>query len=305
MKPLHLRTRRTARRGGRGRHPATPGARFIAGGTNLLDLMKLQIEAPDAPDRRERAGPRPDRARRRTAACASARWCATPLWPPTSACGATMACCPAPCWPALRGNCATRRPRRATCCSARAAPTSTTPTSPATSASLAAAAAAIGGVSRQLAVIGSSDACIATHPSDMAVAMRVLDAGGGDGAGRRRPVRSIPIAEFHRCPATRPQRRDGTLEPGELITAVTLPPSGGGAQIYRKVRDRASYAFALVSVAAVVQPDGTGRVALGGVAHKPWRWRRPRPRCRAAQGELMPATCWPARRPTHDNAFQG
>ena len=129
--------------------------------------------------------------------------------------------------------------------------------------------AAIGGFSRQHAVVGASDACIATHPSDMAVAMRVLDATvetvRPDGA-----TRSIPIADFHRLPGDTPHI-ETTLQPGELITAVTLPKPVGGTQIYRKVRDRASYAFALVSVAAIVQRDGTGRVALGGVAHKPWR----------------------------------
>jgi xanthine dehydrogenase YagS FAD-binding subunit len=156
---------------------------------------------------------------------------------------------------------------------------------------------AIGGVTRQLAVIGSSDACIATHPGDMAVAMRVLDAVvetvRADGSTRR-----IPIAEFHRLPGETPYI-ETALEPGELITAVILPPPAGGMQIYRKVRDRASYAFALVSVAAVVQRDGTGRVALGGVAHKPWR-------VEAAEAEL-PRGAKPAMagaRPTHENAFK-
>src|SRR5690606_10531168 len=128
---------------------------------------------------------------------------------------------------------------------------------------------AIGGFNRQHAVIGASAACIATHPSDMAVAMRVLDATvetvRADGQAR-----SIPIADFHRLPGETPQI-ETTLARDELITAVTLPRPIGGAQVYRKVRDRASYAFALVSVAAVIQPDGTGRAAFGGVAHKPWR----------------------------------
>src|SRR3954470_18755967 len=83
-------------------------------------------------------------------------------------------------------------------------------------------------------------------------------------------VRRIPIAEFHRLPGMTPHI-ETVLEHGELITAVTLPAPVGGKQIYRKVRDRASYAFALISVAAIVQRDDTGRVALGGVAHKPWR----------------------------------
>ncbi len=129
--------------------------------------------------------------------------------------------------------------------------------------------AAIGGHTRELAIIGSSDKCIATHPSDMAVAMRALDAmvetvrSNGD-------TRAIPIADFHRLPGDTPQV-ETTLEAGELITAVTLPRPIEGHQFYRKVRDRASYAFALISVAAIIQEDGAGRVALGGVAHKPWR----------------------------------
>jgi xanthine dehydrogenase YagS FAD-binding subunit len=86
-----------------------------------------------------------------------------------------------------------------------------------------------------------------------------------DGAARR-----IPIAELHRLPGTTPHI-DTNLQAGELITGVTLPTPIGGRQIYRKVRDRASFAFALIAVAAVVQRDGSGLVALGGVAHKPWR----------------------------------
>jgi xanthine dehydrogenase YagS FAD-binding subunit len=128
---------------------------------------------------------------------------------------------------------------------------------------------AIGGVTRQLGIVGVSDQCIATHPSDMAVAMRALDA-TVETVKRDGATRSIPIADFHRLPGDTPHI-ETTLEKGEIITAVTLPPPVGGRQIYRKVRDRASYAFALVSVAAVIRKDGTGRVALGGVAHKPWR----------------------------------
>jgi xanthine dehydrogenase YagS FAD-binding subunit len=128
---------------------------------------------------------------------------------------------------------------------------------------------AIGGFSRQHAIVGASDACIATHPSDMAVAMRALDATvetvRPDGT-----TRTIAIAELHRLPGDTPHI-ETTLTPGELITAVTLPRPVGGVQAYRKVRDRASYAFALVSVAAIVQRDGSGTIALGGVAHKPWR----------------------------------
>lgn len=128
---------------------------------------------------------------------------------------------------------------------------------------------AIGGFSRQHAVVGSSDACIATHPSDMAVALRALDAviETVKPDGERR---TIPIADFHRLPGDTPHL-ETTLEQGELITSVLLPPPIGGKHIYRKVRDRASYAFALVSVGAIVQADGSARVAIGGVAHKPWR----------------------------------
>jgi xanthine dehydrogenase YagS FAD-binding subunit len=128
---------------------------------------------------------------------------------------------------------------------------------------------AIGGFNRHHAIVGTSDACIATHPSDMAVAMRVLDAGietvKADGSRR-----VIPIADFHRLPGDTPHI-EHALAPGELITAVTLPKPVGGRHFYQKVRDRSSYAFALVSVAAIVQSDGSGSVALGGVAHKPWR----------------------------------
>jgi xanthine dehydrogenase YagS FAD-binding subunit len=161
--------------------------------------------------------------------------------------------------------------------------------------------AAIGGFSRQHAVVGASEACIATHPSDMAVAMRALDATvetvRPDGA-----TRTIPIAEFHRLPGDTPHV-ETTLQPGELITAVTLPKPVGGRQLYRKVRDRASYAFALVSVAAIVQRDGTGRVALGGIAHKPWRVEAaeasmPRGAKAVADQLLAGATT------THDNAYK-
>jgi xanthine dehydrogenase YagS FAD-binding subunit len=129
------------------------------------------------------------------------------------------------------------------------------------------------GYHRNLAILGASEACIATHPSDMAVAMAALDAvvRVQGPAGER----AIPLAEFHRLPGEEPQR-DTVLEHGELITAVDLPPLPFATRSrYRKVRDRASYAFALVSVAAALDLDGGRvrdvRIALGGVAHKPWR----------------------------------
>jgi xanthine dehydrogenase YagS FAD-binding subunit len=135
----------------------------------------------------------------------------------------------------------------------------------------------------------------------MNVALRVLDAVvetvKPDGA-----TRAIAIADFHRLPGDTPHV-ETALEPGELITAVTLPAPLGGTHIYRKVRDRASYAFALISVAAVVQPDGTGRVAVGGVAHKPWR-------VEAAEAELSrgakasAAVLLDGARTTEENAFK-
>lgn len=160
---------------------------------------------------------------------------------------------------------------------------------------------AIGGFSRQHAIMGVSQACIATHPSDMAVAMRALDATveaiQPDGS-----TRNIPIADFHRLPGDTPHI-DTVLKPGELITGVVLPKPPGGTHVYRKVRDRASFAFALISVGAIVQKDGTGRVALGGVAHKPWR-------AEAAEAEMphgakaVTARLLAGARTTHDNAFK-
>lgn len=131
---------------------------------------------------------------------------------------------------------------------------------------------ALKGFNRIHAVLGASDACIAVHPSDMAVALAALDAEVEvqSASGRRR----IRIADFHRLPEGTPQK-DTILAGGELITAVILPTPPDGGQVYRKVRDRASYDFALVSVAAVVDTEGdrirSARIALGGVAHKPWR----------------------------------
>jgi xanthine dehydrogenase YagS FAD-binding subunit len=133
--------------------------------------------------------------------------------------------------------------------------------------------AAIGGVTRLHAIFGTSPHCIATHPSDMAVALRALDATveieGADGS-----TRSVPLGEFYRLPGDTPHI-ETVLVPGDLITAVVLPAPAGGVQTYRKVRDRASYAFALVSIAGVIRMDG-GRIAeaclaFGGVAHHPWR----------------------------------
>ncbi|WP_428375360.1 FAD binding domain-containing protein [Lichenicoccus sp.] len=171
---------------------------------------------------------------------------------------------------------------------------------------------AIDGFNRIHAILGASPACVATHPSDMCVALAALDAvvhlQGRSGA------RSLPFVALHRLPGGRPDI-ETELEPGELITAVELPPLGFAARsTYRKVRDRSSYAFALVSVAAAIDvaEDGTVRdvrLALGGVAHKPWRaWTaeralRGRPAteasfCAAAAAELADAA------PLHHNGFK-
>ena len=132
---------------------------------------------------------------------------------------------------------------------------------------------AIDGVNRINAILGTSEACIATHPSDMCVALAALEAkvhvAGPGGA------RVIAFADFHRLPGDTPQR-DTNLEPGEIITAIELPPKGFNANYsYLKIRDRMSYAFALISVAAALELEGEtikeARLALGGVAHKPWR----------------------------------
>ena len=158
-----------------------------------------------------------------------------------------------------------------------------------------------GAFSRQLGVVGTSDSCIATHPSDMAVAMRALDAT----VETITPIgmtRQIPLAEFHQLPGDTPEQ-ENALMPGEIITAVTLPAPVGGTHAYHKVRDRASYAFALVSVALIRQPDGSGRVALGGVAPKPWRSDEADAElpngARAVMSRLLDGA-----RPTEENAFK-
>ncbi len=245
-----------------------PRARFIAGGTNLLDLMKLQIETPEhlvdvnglALDRIEPTsdgGLRIGALVRNTDLAADARVRRDyAVLSRALLAGASGQ---------LRNKATTAGNllQRTRC------PYFYDPNQPCNKRDPGSGCSAIGGVTRSLAVIGTSPACIATHPSDMAVAMRVLDATvetvRPDGS-----VRTIPIADFHRLPGDTPQV-ETALERGELVTAVTLPKPAGGTQLYRKVRDRASYAFALVSVAAVVQPDGSGRIACGGVAHRPWR----------------------------------
>jgi xanthine dehydrogenase YagS FAD-binding subunit len=277
-----------------------PGAKFIAGGTNLLDLMKLQIETPThlidvnglALDRIE---PTPEGGLRIGALVRNTDLAADQrvrrdygLLSRALLAGATGQ---------LRNQATTAGNllQRTRC------PYFYDTNQPCNRRQPGSGCSAIGGFTRHHAVVGVSEACIATHPSDMAIAMRALDAVvetvRPDGATRR-----IPIAEFHRLPGDTPHI-ETVLMPGELITAVTLPRPVAGKHIYRKVRDRASYAFALVSVGAIVQPDGTGRVALGGVAHKPWRvedaeTNLPRGAKAVTERLLAGAT------PTHENAFK-
>ncbi|KTE25139.1 MULTISPECIES: xanthine dehydrogenase family protein subunit M [unclassified Sphingopyxis] len=246
----------------------TPGARFIAGGTNLLDLMKLEIETPahlidvsrlklDTIEPTSDGGLRIGAMVRNTDLAADARirrdyglvsralvaGASGQLRNKATTAGNLLQRTRCPYFYDTNQPCNKRRPGSG--------------------------CAAIGGFSRLHAVVGASEACIATHPSDMAVAMQALDAmvETVDKAGK---TRRIALADLYRAPGSTPHL-ETALAPGELITAVTLPKPVGGTHIYHKVRDRASYAFALISVGVVVQPDGSGRVALGGVGYKPWR----------------------------------
>lgn len=279
---------------------AKPDAKFIAGGTNLLDLMKLQIEAPshlidvnglklDTIEASSDGGLRIGALARNTDLAADERvrrdygllsrallaGASGQLRNKATTAGNLLQRTRCPYFYDSNQPCNKRQPGSG--CSA------------------------LGGVSRQHAVLGSSDACIATHPSDMAVAMRALDATvetvRPDGS-----TRNIAIADFYRLPGTTPQI-ETVLERGELITAVTLPKPMGGTHVYTKVRDRASYAFALISVGVIVQPDGSGRIALGGVAAKPWR-------VEAAEAELprgadaVTSRLLADARPTPENEFK-
>src|SRR5450830_314829 len=278
----------------------TPNARFIAGGTNLLDLMKLEIETPnalvdvnglgfDTIEATQDGGLRVGALVRNTDLASDARvrkdyavlsrallaGASTQLRNKATTSGNLLQRTRCPYFYDTNQACNKRVPGSG--------------------------CPAIAGFSRPLAILGGSDACIATHPSDMAVAMRVLDAAidtvRADGS-----TRSIPIADFYRLPGNTPQL-ETVLQPGELITSVTLPPPVGGTHVYRKVRDRASYAFALVSVAAIILPNGTGRLALGGVAPQPWRIaaaEQAMPNGAAAVSERLLAGA----HPTAENAFK-
>ena len=277
-----------------------PDAKFIAGGTNLLDLMKLEIETPahlidvnglklDTIEATPEGGLRIGALVRNTDLAADERvrrdygLLARALLAGASGQLRNMA--------TTAGNLLQR-----TRC-----PYFYDTNQPCNKRKPGSGCAALGGFSRLHAVVGISESCIATHPSDMAVAMMALDATvetvRPDGTTRR-----IPIAEFYKEPGDTPHV-ENALQAGELISAVTLPKPVGGTHIYHKVRDRASYAFALISVGAIVQPDGSGRVALGGVAHKPWR-------VEAAETELprgakaVTAKLFAGAKPTQQNAFK-
>lgn len=278
----------------------TPNAKFIAGGTNLLDLMKLQIETPthlvdvnglglDKVEPTPEGGLRIGALVRNTDLAADARvrkdygvlsrallaGASGQLRNKATTAGNLLQRTRCPYFYDTAQACNKRQPGSG--CSA------------------------IDGVSRQLAVIGASEACIATYPGDMAVAMRVLDA-TVETVDAKGATRKIPVADFHRLPADKPEL-DTTLKAGELITAVTLPKPVAGTHIYRKVRDRASYAYALVSVAAVIGKDGTGHVAFGGVAPRPWR-------VEAAEADLprgakaVTDKVFAGAKPTEDNAYK-
>jgi xanthine dehydrogenase YagS FAD-binding subunit len=249
-----------------------PGAKFISGGTNLLDLMKLEIERPrhlvdisrlplreieELPGGGLRIGAQA--ANSDTAGDARVRT-RYPVLTQALVAGASGQ---------LRNKASVggNLLQRTRC------PYFYDTAAPCNKRDPGSGCSAIGGFNRIHAILGASDACIATHPSDMAVAMAVLDAEiellDADGAERR-----VAIGEFHRLPGDTPHI-ETVVRPGEMITAVILPPAPAGRQFYRKVRDRASYEFALVSVAAIVATDqgmiSGARVAFGGVAHKPWR----------------------------------
>jgi xanthine dehydrogenase YagS FAD-binding subunit len=249
-----------------------PGAKFIAGGTNLLDLMKLQIETPVHLIDITRLGldkvePTAEGGVRIGALVRNSDLAADPVIQRDYAVLSRALLSGAS--GQLRNKASTggNLLQRTRCfyfydlampCNKRNAGSG---------------CAALEGYNRIHAILGASDQCIATHPSDMAVALRALDATIETvlPSGARR---TIPIADLHRLPGTTPNV-ETNLQPAEMITAVTLPSPVLGQHIYQNVRDRASYAFATVSIAAVVNRTAnqirTVKMAFGGVAPKPWR----------------------------------
>ena len=279
---------------------ATQGARFIAGGTNLLDLMKLQIETPthlidvnhlglDRIEPTAEGGLRigamvrntdlaADKVVRRDYAVLSRALLAGAsgqLRNKATTGGNLLQRTRCPYFYDTRMPCNKRVPGSG--------------------------CGALKGMSRSLAILGTSDACIAQHPSDMAVALRLLDA-QVDAVGADGSRRSIPIADFHLLPGETPHI-ENALKPGELITSVTLPTPLGGTHVYRKVRDRASYAFALVSVAAVFAKDGQARFAFGGIGARPWRTDAADAAAPSGAAAVAEAALTGAR-PTVHNAFK-
>ena len=258
--------------GARSSDDAAPPAAFIAGGTNLVDLMKANVVRPgklvditrlplreieDRPEGGLRLGALATNADTARDARVVARY---PLLSRAILAGAS----------AQLRNVATdggNLLQRTRCTYFY------DPASPCNKRQPGSGCGAIGGVNRIHAILGASESCIATHPSDMCVALAALAAvvqvAGPDGE------RAIPVRDFHRLPGSTPAV-DNDLRPGEVVTAIDLPAQGFAAHsTYLKARDRASYAFALVSVAAALELDGAtitaARLALGGVAHKPWR----------------------------------
>ena len=250
-----------------------PDARFIAGGTNLLDLMKLQVETPrtlidvnrlplgavaDTEDGGLRIG-------------ALVRNADLAAHPRVRRDYAVLA-------KALLAGASGQLRNKATTAGNLLQRTRCyyfyDTSKPCNKREPGSGCSAIGGFNRIMAVLGTSESCIATNPSDMNVAMRALDA-TVETLDAQGAARTIPIAAFHRLPGDTPQV-ETSLRPGEIITAVTLPKPVPGTHLYRKVRDRASYAFATVSVAAIIAKGEGGRpaaarLAFGGLAHKPWR----------------------------------
>jgi xanthine dehydrogenase YagS FAD-binding subunit len=287
-----------------------PDAAFLAGGTNLVDLMKLGVETPDVlVDVRRLTSDRieelPEGGVRIGAAVSNSDLAADrtirtryPVLAQALLSGAS----------AQLRNVATTGGnllQRTRCVYWQDTTTPCNKREPGSSCS------AIRGQNKDHAIFGASDHCVATHPSDMAVAMRALDAvvvvRGLNGERR------VPIAELHRLPGDQPDL-DTTLDRGELITAVDLPPLDVASRSkYRKTRERASYAFALVSVAVILDVDGgvvrDARIALGGVAHKPWRATKAE---QALRGEPATADNFRAAadveladaEPLRDNAFK-
>jgi xanthine dehydrogenase YagS FAD-binding subunit len=241
----------------------TPNAKFIAGGTNLLDLMKLEIEAPahlidvgrlplaqieDTPEGGLRIGAMTTNSQVAADARVRARW---PVLTQAIVAGGSGQ---------LRNKATTggNLLQRTRC--AYFYDTS----KPCNKRQPGSGCGALEGLNRNSAIFGASHACIATHPSDMAVALVALGA-GVETLSPSGEARKFVLDELHRLPGETPHL-ETHLIPGELITAVVLPPPPKGGQVYRKVRDRASYAAGLASVAVA-----GGNVALGAVAHKPWR----------------------------------